>query len=427
MADAILLDTAVSTDLGSYRLGAILGEGGMGSVYRAEHRALGRKVAVKILHPALARDPELVRRFFGEARVVNAINHQHIVEIHDFVLEPGGRSYFVMELLDGQDLVEAREQGSFDLTRTLDIAIQTCSALQAAHEKGVIHRDIKPENVMLIERDGRPDFVKLLDFGVAKMPHSGIGPARTVAGMIVGTPEYMSPEQAGGRPVDARSDIYSMGALLFWMLTGHVPFEASGFDKLIVMRLTSAPPRLPAVGPGGERRPASLARLVARCLERNPADRFQSMAEVSAALEAVAAELAAPVKSHRLARVLGASAVVVALAGAGVWIGLRGRTQLRPGRNVVSATPTRPAQNPFVPSSPQSGRTDGPPSSAPTAAPTPTALATPPAVPTATPPPTAVAAPTPPPAPHKREPHRRGQARAKRAQDATAIVNPYEE
>ncbi len=325
MVEAIQLESAgtwppVATDLGAYRLGEVLGSGGMGQVFRAEHRTLERKVAIKLLHPHLSSDPELVRRFFTEAKIVNRINHEHIVEIHDFVVEPDGRSYFVMELLQGQSLA-AVPAPQLSIARTLAIAAQICSALKAAHDQGVVHRDLKPENVMLVERDGRPDFVKILDFGIAKVPQLGSTGTQTVAGLILGTPEYMSPEQAGGRPVDLRSDIYAFGVLLTWMLSGTVPFKASAFDKLILLRLTTKPPPLPARTLAGEWVPPALARIVARCLERDPGDRFQSMAEVAKALAQVSP---LPAGSRPRPRRLWLLApLAFALGGAALWWGLR--------------------------------------------------------------------------------------------------------
>ncbi|MHB8417845.1 MAG: serine/threonine-protein kinase [Myxococcales bacterium] len=397
MADVLQLEAQAETELGSWRLVAPLGAGGMGQVYLAEHRELGRKAAIKVLHPQLAGDPDLVRRFFAEARVVNEIDHEHIVEIHDFVVDPRGRSYFVMELLHGRSLADTSlHEGLLPLARLVAIARQICSALQAAHAKGVVHRDLKPENVMLVERAGRRDFVKLLDFGIAKVPTAGPNAVNTLTGMILGTPEYMSPEQAGGRAVDTRSDIYSFGVLLYWMIAGTVPFKASGFDKLILLRLTTEPPRLPSVTPSGERLPRSLAKLVGRCLAKEPADRFQTVAEVDAALELLAPELTTPARSLKRARVAWAVSAALGLTGAmALWTGLRGSSARAAGEggSDVAAAASPPAA--------LEARAHDP-------------------LP-------------PPPQPPVREAHRTPSKRASRrparraASDLNAIVNPYEQ
>ena len=269
-------------EFGPYQLVKLLGEGGMGQVYLAKHNTLGKQVAIKLLNPEAASQLDLVRRLFAEARVVNEINHENIVEIHDFVSDSGGQSYYVMELLRGEDLATSRrEKGPFTLDRALAIAVQVCSALRAVHEKGVVHRDLKPENLFLVERAGRKDFVKIIDFGVAKVFDETLRSGSfTMAGSIVGTPEYMSPEQAGGRAVDGRSDVYALGLIIYWMLSDDLPFHGSGFDKLILARLTTKPADLPEPTPAGERLPRGLSKIVLRCLERDPADRFQTMEEL---------------------------------------------------------------------------------------------------------------------------------------------------
>ncbi|HSP20055.1 MAG TPA: serine/threonine-protein kinase [Myxococcaceae bacterium] len=215
--------------LGQYRLERMLGEGAMGRVFQAHHVSLGRPAAVKVLRAEHARNGHLIQRFFHEARAVNQINHAHIVEILDFVEEAArsGRSrvYCVMEMLEGLSLTEllARERPS--VARAVGIVRQVCDALQAAHAVGVIHRDVKPDNLFVLEREGA-DFVKVLDFGVAKLvaPLGDVPMTTTVEGTIVGTPAYMAPEQATGGNADARTDLYSVGVVLYELLAGHPPF-----------------------------------------------------------------------------------------------------------------------------------------------------------------------------------------------------------
>ncbi|AGC42237.1 serine/threonine protein kinase [Myxococcus stipitatus DSM 14675] len=271
--------------LGSYQLETLLGEGSMGRVFQARHARLGRQVALKVLKPEHARDSGFVQRFFQEARTVNQINHEHIVEIFDFVDEgEGGHVYCVMELLRGRGLGELLKQEPLSLARVQRIAAQVCAALGAAHLVGVVHRDIKPDNLFLTQRSGQSDFVKVLDFGVAKHMAAEGAHTGTLDGTIVGTPAYMSPEQAAGLPVDARSDIYAVGNILYEMLTGHPPFRVEAFGQLVVHIITQPPPPLPSHLPSGEPLPAALAELVMRCLAKDPEGRPQSLAEVMTGL-----------------------------------------------------------------------------------------------------------------------------------------------
>ncbi|HUB09248.1 MAG TPA: serine/threonine-protein kinase [Myxococcales bacterium] len=342
-------------ELGPYRLIRLLGSGGMGEVYLARHGSLGREVAIKLLNPEAASQPDLVRRLFAEARIVNEINHENVVEIHDFVPEPGGRSYYVMELLRGSDLAVTRaERGPFSLETTLSVASQICSALQATHANGVVHRDLKPENVFLIPRAGRTDFVKIIDFGVAKVFEGTLRTgSHTVAGTIVGTPQFMSPEQAGGRPIDGRSDIYALGVLLYWMLSDRLPFRDSGFDKLILARLTTKPDELPATTPSGERLPPELSRVVKRCLAVEPADRFQSVGELTEALSRVKLASQPPRVEHERSRAVPALAalcvLLLAVIGTGLGLWLRGRARPPPPEGVGQAAQPRPEPGPGEP------------------------------------------------------------------------------
>lgn len=261
------------TSLGPWNLEGLLGQGSMGTVYKAKHQALGRLAAIKVLNPEQYQNPELIHRFFQEARTVNQINHEHIVEIADFVQEPGptGPSvvYCVMELLKGGTLGDALESGPMPITRGLGIVEQLCDALAAAHRVGVVHRDVKPDNIMLIERAGSKDYVKVLDFGVAKLTETdGKAMVSTTEGAIIGTPICMSPEQAQGDDVDARSDVWAVGVILYRMLTGHFPFDAPTFVNIAVQIITKPYAPLPPKTSTGEVVPARLATLVERCLQK---------------------------------------------------------------------------------------------------------------------------------------------------------------
>src|SRR5277367_3568357 len=216
--------------IGQYKLERLLGEGSMGRVFLAHHVTLGRPAAIKVLRAEHAQNQNLIQRFFHEARAVNQINHEHIVEIQDFVHEPGpsGRTrvYCVMEMLDGHSLTDVLAQEHLSVARAVDMARQVARALGAAHQVGVVHRDVKPDNLFLVRRGTERDFIKVLDFGVAKLmtPIGDLPLTSTVEGTIVGTPAYMAPEQANGLGADARTDQYALGCVLYEMLAGHPPF-----------------------------------------------------------------------------------------------------------------------------------------------------------------------------------------------------------
>jgi serine/threonine protein kinase len=274
------LDPGSSSDFtgriieGRYRILRVLGEGGMGTVYAGEHVEIGKGVAVKILHPQYSRQQDLVERFRREARAASRIGHPHIVDVTDFGTTEEGCAYFVMEHLDGIDLADVlSHEQRLEPERACQIAIQICKALEAAHAAGVIHRDLKPENIFLVARDGRADFVKVLDFGIARSLHHHEARSLTNPGVAMGTPEYMSPEQALGAPADRRSDIYSVGALLYEMMTGAPPHgEAEGLSPVRMQE----PPRPPR-----ELRPEvseELERVVLRALDPDPGRRQQRMA-----------------------------------------------------------------------------------------------------------------------------------------------------
>ena len=241
---------------GRYYVRRLCGEGGMGRVYEAEHIDIGRRVALKILHPAYSQTPDLVERLRREARAASKISHPNVVDVTDSGTTPDGAFFFVMEYLEGIELGELiYRQGKLDVARTLHVGAQICRALQAAHEVNVIHRDLKPENVLILNRDGQPDFVKVLDFGIAKSGSDGDfenekdtnGDVRrrlTHPGMTMGTPEYMAPEQAAGKPADPRSDIYAVGGLLYEMLSGKAPYEGSNFMEILHKKANTMPAAL---------------------------------------------------------------------------------------------------------------------------------------------------------------------------------------
>jgi serine/threonine protein kinase len=291
-ADGEVASLPPGTMVGNYRVIDLLGHGGMGHVYVAEHIKLGRLVAIKKLRGELASNPIAVARFFAEARAVNRISHENIVEITDLLEQPGGDNFIIMELLKGEDLGQRlRRTRALPLLRALDIVAQTASALAAVHRAGMIHRDLKPDNIFLIERRGSSDFVKVLDFGVAKLTdvdgRGGIAVHTTAAGQIIGTPEYMSPEQASGAPVDYRTDIYALGVILYEMITGALPFQAKNFGELMIKHM-AAPVTLPALQPGLPHGVQSARDdLLLDLLAKDPNDRPRSMDDVELRIRAL--------------------------------------------------------------------------------------------------------------------------------------------
>ena len=232
----------VDTDLGAYRVVSWLGRGGMGAVYEAVHRRIGKRVAIKVLREDLAEDPEIRARFVNEARAVNDIGHEHLVDVSDIAEgDDGGPTYLVMELLRGRVLRDVlRQQGSrLPPQRAVYIIDQVADALGAAHAAGIIHRDMKPENVFLTTRAGQRDFAVVMDFGVAKLSDSG--GVKTSTGALLGTPYYMSPEQTESVGIDPRADIYALGVMLYEMLTGGVPFPGGSVAEVVRRLWTETP------------------------------------------------------------------------------------------------------------------------------------------------------------------------------------------
>jgi serine/threonine protein kinase len=242
-----------STISDRYLIERLLGEGGMGAVYQAEHTLMRKRMAIKVLHPEMTRLPEVVARFEREAMAAAHIDHPHVVTATDFGKLEDGSFFLALEFVEGSSLREVIARGRLELGRSLHIARQMAGALQRAHTLKIVHRDLKPENVMLVDRDGDPDFVKVLDFGIAKVQMGELGtndragPEQNVltqAGMVYGTPEYMAPEQALGQPVDARADLYALGIIMYEMLTGHRPFEADSKVALLGMQVTAPVPAM---------------------------------------------------------------------------------------------------------------------------------------------------------------------------------------
>ena len=274
---------ATGTVLGPYRIESLLGQGAMGQVYRGVHVALGRRVAIKTLKPRVAGDGALLERFFAEARAVNIINHENIVECTDLVREPGGRSYLVMELLEGRTLSELITQvGKLPAARAVAIASQIADALAAAHSHQIVHRDLKPDNVFLIRRANTDDYVKVLDFGIARL-RPDMSANATQDGMVIGTPAYMSPEQVAGAKVTPSADIYALGVLMFQMLTGRLPFTGSSAHMVLIAHVNETAPPVTAFAPDV---PPAVAGVVARLLAKDPAERPPDMATARAELRA---------------------------------------------------------------------------------------------------------------------------------------------
>jgi tRNA A-37 threonylcarbamoyl transferase component Bud32 len=283
----------IGRSIGNYKIVRVLGEGGMGTVYLAEHPMIGKRVAVKMLRPDLGTDPGLVSRFFQEAKAVNDIRHPNIVDISDFGHTDDGIVYFVMELMEGRSLRDKLSaSGPMPIDEVVTCVRQVVDALAAAHRVGIIHRDLKPDNIFLVPDPQVPGGFrsKLFDFGVAKLlgeKQQQVG-HKTIDGAVVGTPFYMSPEQALCQDVSAAADIYAMGVVLYEMVTGTVPFKS---EQLVI--LLNAILKQPAPPPSRIRpeTPPWLDRLILRCLEKDPEARPRSMEEVSAILTAGTAEL----------------------------------------------------------------------------------------------------------------------------------------
>jgi serine/threonine-protein kinase len=255
--------------VGEYRIEGPLGKGGMGTVYAARQPEIGARVAIKVLAADRSRDPRLVRRFVDEARAVNQIRHPNIIDIFAFGRLADGRHYFVMEHLDGETLAARLARGPLPVSDARRLLAQICEALAAAHAEKIVHRDLKPENIWIAApRRGQP-YAKILDFGIAKLLDSRDAPGTTEAGVAMGTPYFMSPEQCRGEAVDHRTDIYAMGVLLYLMWSGRLPFEGTSFVAVASQQITATP-----APPSAHRAvPARLEQVILRCLEKDPARR----------------------------------------------------------------------------------------------------------------------------------------------------------
>jgi tRNA A-37 threonylcarbamoyl transferase component Bud32 len=268
---------------GRYEILSRIGEGGMGVVYKARQMAIDRVIAVKMLNAQMAGDQTWVQRFYNEAKACSRLQHPNTIRMFDFGQTNDGRLYMTMEFLDGMSLREAVSKGPLAPQRVVKILIQCCASLAEAHSIGIIHRDIKPDNVFLLNMAGSPDFVKLLDFSVAKLLEGDR--MKTQAGVVFGTPQYMSPEQGRGLPLDARSDLYALGILAFEMLTGNVPFNDENPMTVIQMHLHAAIPPLP------QSVPYSVQQILRRALEKDPSRRYQSSGEMMQHCQQVFAEI----------------------------------------------------------------------------------------------------------------------------------------
>jgi serine/threonine protein kinase len=275
-------DQRVGTILdGKYELVRLIGEGGMGAVYEATHKLIGRRLAVKFLHQSYATNTEVVTRFQREAQAAAQIGHENIIEVTDMGTASDGAPYLVMEYLEGSDVRGAIEKdGRLSPKRAAHILVQALGALQAAHNAGIIHRDLKPENIFLTAKGVNPDYVKLLDFGISKFrtfDSEGVK-GLTQTGTVLGTPHYMSPEQARGeQQLTPQSDIYAMGVIMYQMLTGQLPFDAANYNALLIKILTEEPVPVEELNPD---LPPELVDIVKRAMARDTEQRFRTCAEL---------------------------------------------------------------------------------------------------------------------------------------------------
>ena len=286
------MSTLVGQTIGSYRIEALLGSGGMGEVYRATHLRLNRPAAIKIMHAHLAADPTFQARFLREAQAAAALTHPHIVEVFD-IGEQEGRLYLVMELIpDGslRTLLQRRAAGQgWSLALGVELVRQAAEGLAYAHAQGMVHRDVKPDNLLLLRLRG-PDptaeeyQLKISDFGLAKLAEGSGGNELTVTGIVLGTPAYMSPEQCQGAALDGRSDLYSLGVVLYEVATGHLPFQAKTLSEAVFKHVSTPPPLARQVRAD---LPVALDQVILRCLAKRSEERYSSGIELAQALEAV--------------------------------------------------------------------------------------------------------------------------------------------
>ncbi len=294
--------------VGEYRIQGVAGRGGMGVVYAAMQPVIEKKVAIKVLAAHFSSTPELVRRFVDEARAVNRIGHENIIDIFSFGQLVDGRQYFVMEYLDGATLAQRLDRGDLTRDQFAPILMQICDALEAAHAKQIVHRDLKPENVWIAQSLRGLPKVRLLDFGIAKLLDSG-DRVVTDIGAVMGTPHYMSPEQCHGRGVDHRTDIYAMGVLLYRIYTGRLPFRGETFAEILAKQVTETPPEPSTIATVS----AELDRLIMRCLDKDPAGRPQSVAELGSALADAVSGGVQAVPEHLSAKSMALPATELAL------------------------------------------------------------------------------------------------------------------
>jgi hypothetical protein len=344
-----------------------LGEGGMGQVYLAEHVKMGRRSAIKVMNAAMVHDPDAVARFNREASNASRITHPNVCAIYDFGETPDGLIYLAMEFIEGEPLTELlQREGALPVPRATAIFLQTADALQAAHDLGIVHRDLKPDNIMLTSRKGSGETVKVVDFGIAKtVGGDQAGQKVTKTGLVIGTPEFMSPEQLSGDEVDGRSDLYSLALVFYRMLIGKLPFEATSVQETMIKRLTDEPVTLAAARPDLTF-PPGLQPILDTALARTPQERYQSVAKFAAdvaavtgrpstgavphtrsigdadgktqlidttagATQRISANKAAPApaaKKRSLVPVV--AGVVVILAGGGAWVALSGGSKANP-------------------------------------------------------------------------------------------------
>jgi eukaryotic-like serine/threonine-protein kinase len=286
-ASALGAELEPGTNVGGYLIDAKIGEGGMGQVYGAHHPRIGKRVAIKVLSRAYCGDPAVVERFEQEARFVNEIKHPNIVDVFQFGELADKRSFFVMEWLEGEPLSALIERGPVSAQETMEILDVVCDALQAAHEAKVVHRDLKSDNIFLVTKRGKRQ-VKLLDFGLAKLAGRGVDGqpvGTTKSGILVGTPAYMSPEQARSKPVDGRTDIYALGCLAYKMLTGQLPFPGDNAMDIILQQLNKPAPNPSKLAP---KTPPELSKLVVLMMSKDPEQRpsLTAIRELFAKLQA---------------------------------------------------------------------------------------------------------------------------------------------